>query len=51
VRGDLPAAPHASASGRARRDKARVGRIHIVVNARCVIERLLYEVCMGARYG
>jgi hypothetical protein len=30
----VPAAPHASASGRARRDRARVGRIHIVVNVR-----------------
>jgi hypothetical protein len=44
----VPAAPHARASGRARRDKVRVGRIHIVVNVRCMIERLLYEVCMGA---
>jgi hypothetical protein len=47
----VPAAPHARASGRARRDKVRVGRIHIVVNARCMIERLLYEVSMGARDG
>jgi hypothetical protein len=47
----VPAAPHARASGRASRDKVRVGRIHIVVNVRCMIERLLYEVCMGARDG
>jgi hypothetical protein len=47
----VPAAPHARASGRARRDKVRVGRIHIVVNVRCMIERLLYEVYMGARDG
>jgi len=33
----LPAAPHARASGRARRDRARVGRIHIVVNVLCMI--------------
>jgi hypothetical protein len=45
------AAPHANASGRASRDKARVGRIHIVVNVRWTIERLLYEVYMGARDG
>jgi hypothetical protein len=51
VRGDLPAAPHARASGRASRDKVRVGRIHIVVNVRCMMARLLYELYMGARDG
>ena len=47
---DVPAAPHASASGRAKRDRARVGRIHIVVNVLCLIGPLWFEIRIWAKW-
>jgi hypothetical protein len=45
---DVPAAPHARASGRARRDRVRVGRIHIVVNVLDWLKMLVYVICIQA---
>jgi hypothetical protein len=46
MKGDVPAAPHARASGRARMDKVRVGRIHIGVNVLDSLKMLVAVICI-----